>query len=65
MLIRVPKGWETSEREVTPEEFYHSRRRFLAGAAVGLGAFGLSAFGLSRALDPFAEEPAGLANRPF
>jgi len=64
MLIRVPKGWETSEREVTPEEFYHSRRRFLAGAAVGLGAFGLSAFGLSRALDPFAEEPAGLANLP-
>ena len=47
MLIRVPKGWETSEREVTPEEFYHSRRRFLAGAGVGVGGFGLGAFSLS------------------
>jgi len=62
MLIRIPKGWETPEREVTPEELYRSRRRFLAGAAVGAGAFGLAMMGLGRALDPFDQEPAGLAN---
>jgi len=33
MLIRIPKGWEIPEREVTPENVYLDRRRFLAGAS--------------------------------
>ncbi len=34
MLIRIPKGWEIPEREVTPEHVYLNRRKFLAGASV-------------------------------
>ncbi|MFQ5664153.1 MAG: protein-methionine-sulfoxide reductase catalytic subunit MsrP [Terriglobia bacterium] len=64
MLIRVPKGWETPEREVTPEGVYRSRRRFLQGAAVGVTGFGLAVLGLSRAVNPFASEPPGIDNLP-
>jgi methionine sulfoxide reductase catalytic subunit len=35
MLVRSLRGWEIPEREVTPEEVYLDRRRFLAGAAAG------------------------------
>ncbi|MBI4466195.1 MAG: protein-methionine-sulfoxide reductase catalytic subunit MsrP [Acidobacteria bacterium] len=64
MLIRVPRGWETPEREATPEEVYRSRRRFLQGAGVGMAGFGLAALGLGRVLDPFAADPPGIANLP-
>jgi sulfoxide reductase catalytic subunit YedY len=41
MLIKIPKGWEIPEREVTPEDVYLNRRKFLtratAAAAVGIG----------------------------
>jgi sulfoxide reductase catalytic subunit YedY len=33
MLIKIPKGWEIPEREVTPEGIYLNRRRFLTNAA--------------------------------
>ena len=37
MLIRIPRGWETPEREATPESAFLDRRAFLAGtAALGL-----------------------------
>ncbi len=42
MLIKVPKGWELPEREVTPEEVYCSRRRFLK--AMGFAGAGLLGF---------------------
>jgi sulfoxide reductase catalytic subunit YedY len=43
MLIKVPRGWEIPEREVTPEHVYLNRRKFLAGVSAGLiaGASGL------------------------
>jgi sulfoxide reductase catalytic subunit YedY len=37
-IIRVPKSWEIPERDVTPENVYFNRRRFLktlAGAGIG------------------------------
>ena len=41
MLIKVPRGWEIPEREVTPEDVYLNRRKFLtrasAAAAAGIG----------------------------
>lgn len=43
MLIKLPRGWEISEREVTPEHVYLNRRKFLTRASAGLiaGASGL------------------------
>ena len=38
MLIKIPKGWEIPEREVTPEHVYLDRRKFLARASAGLAA---------------------------
>ncbi|MEE8200897.1 MAG: protein-methionine-sulfoxide reductase catalytic subunit MsrP [Candidatus Acidoferrales bacterium] len=64
MLLRIPKGWETPEREVTPEGVYRSRRHFLKGAALGMGAFGLAALGVSQALNPFSDTPPGIENLP-
>ncbi|RMF60446.1 MAG: protein-methionine-sulfoxide reductase catalytic subunit MsrP [Calditrichaeota bacterium] len=41
-LIKIPKGWELPEREVTPEDVYINRRRFLKTMGFsGLGAWGL------------------------
>ncbi|HEY9672439.1 MAG TPA: protein-methionine-sulfoxide reductase catalytic subunit MsrP [Waterburya sp.] len=38
-IIRVPKSWEISEREVTPEDVYFNRRRFLKTlVSAGIGA---------------------------
>ncbi|MBZ5516681.1 MAG: protein-methionine-sulfoxide reductase catalytic subunit MsrP [Acidobacteriia bacterium] len=41
MLIKIPKGWEIPEREVTLEDVYLNRRKFLtratAAAAAGIG----------------------------
>ncbi len=39
MIIRVPKSWEIPERQVTPEDVYFNRRRFLKTlASAGIGA---------------------------
>ena len=46
MLIRIPKGWEIPERQVTPESTYHNRRELLKMA--GLAAAGLPLMGLER-----------------
>lgn len=41
MRIKIPRGWEIPEREVTPEHVYLDRRRFLAGAsAAAVGGIG-------------------------
>jgi sulfoxide reductase catalytic subunit YedY len=40
MLIKVPRGWEISEGEVTPERVYLDRRKFLAGASAALAGMG-------------------------
>jgi sulfoxide reductase catalytic subunit YedY len=38
MLIRIPKGWEIPEREVTPEHVYLNRRQLIKAAGfLGIG----------------------------
>ena len=39
--IIIPAGWQGSEKDVTPEDTYHNRRRFIK--QMGLGAVGLAA----------------------
>ncbi len=58
MLIRIPKGWEIAEQEVTPEEVYRGRRRrFLQGLAVAGAAGAAAACGLNGLVSgAFAEE---------
>jgi sulfoxide reductase catalytic subunit YedY len=46
MLIRKPKANQLKESDVTPENIYRSRRRFLRNAALGLGGASLAAAGL-------------------
>ena len=51
MLIKIKKGWELDEREVTPEEVYLNRRAFLRKLGwTGLGVAGLQAGWLASAL---------------
>ena len=42
MLLKIPKGWEISENETTPESFYLNRRQFLAS----MGVMGATTLGL-------------------
>ena len=35
MLLKIGRGWEKSEREVTPEAVYEDRRRLIKGLAAG------------------------------
>ena len=64
MLVRVPKGWETPEREVTPEAIYRGRRRFLQGAAGSLAGLGLAGVGLKTWLDMLTPPTAVAQNLP-
>ncbi len=60
MLIKIPRGWEIPERDVTPENVYFNRRKFLAGASAGLvaGAGGLILPGASAySFPPGKDEP--------
>lgn len=52
--IIIPQSWRIPEREVTPESFYHDRRRFLR--SMGLGAASIAMIGCRRAAD---QRPAG------
>jgi sulfoxide reductase catalytic subunit YedY len=61
VLVRVPKGWETPEREVTPEHIYKERRRFLQGAAAGLAGLGVAGFGVKWWLDMLKPDIAAAA----
>jgi len=61
VLIKVPKGWEIPEREVTPEGISRPRRRFLHGSAVAVGLAAGIANGWLRALAP---DPPGMTNLP-
>ena len=62
VLIRIRKGWEIPEREVTPEPIYRNRRRFLQGAAAGLA--GVGALKMTGWLEALAADPPGLQNLP-
>ena len=53
MLIKRRRGWEISEREVTPEGIFHDRRRLVQ--AMGLGAIGAAVGGLPLAKRARAE----------
>ncbi|MFQ5926980.1 MAG: protein-methionine-sulfoxide reductase catalytic subunit MsrP, partial [Terriglobia bacterium] len=57
MLIRIPKGWDGAEREVTPESVSRGRRKFLKQVAVA-GAAGLgAAAGLRVGIAALTPEP--------
>jgi methionine sulfoxide reductase catalytic subunit len=63
MLIKRRRGWESPEREATPEAIYHGRRHLVQ--AMGLGAIGAALGSLSmarygRAADASADPSAGL-----
>lgn len=60
MLIRVPKGWEASERAVTPEEACRGqkRRRFLQASAVGVA--GLAVLEMKNWLPASVPGPFGM-----
>ena len=74
MMVRVPKGWELSEREVTPEEVYHAhrrqgsggqgRRRFLQGAGAAVAGLGIAGVGMKWWLDMLAPVPAAAQGLP-
>jgi sulfoxide reductase catalytic subunit YedY len=62
VLIRIPKGWELTERDAASEWVYRNRRRFLQASAVGVAALaGLKWTGWLNALAP---NPPGLAGLP-
>ena len=66
MLIKIPKGWEIPEREVTPEEVYLDRRKFLAGASAAALAGGVGSILSSWATAiPFAPLAGAAAQRPL
>jgi len=58
MLIRIPRGWEIPERDVTPEALVFGRRAALKVA--GIGAIGLTTPALAQGL-PAAERNARYA----
>jgi sulfoxide reductase catalytic subunit YedY len=64
MLIKIPLGWEIPEREVTPENVYLDRRRFLAGASAaavgGISGLVLASGGQGSAQPPSQKETGGL-----
>ena len=43
MLIKSKKNWELPESAVTPESFYHNRRKFLKSLGIGLAGSALPA----------------------
>ncbi len=67
MLIRIPKGWEVSEREVTPEDVYLNRRKFLGGAsAATLAGIGGLLFPVAEALSKkHGAKPQAAVLRPL
>ncbi len=65
--IRIPKGWEMSERLATPEDVYLNRRKFMqalgiAGAGVVLGCAGPQAPEAKAAVETkeISEPPSGI-----
>ncbi len=71
MNVRIKKGWEIPEREVTPEDLYRAhkpggsdRRRFLQGAGAALAGLGVAGVGLKWWLDMLQPPPAVAQNLP-
>jgi sulfoxide reductase catalytic subunit YedY len=68
MLIKIPKGWQIPEREVTPEHVYLNRRKFLAGASAAVAGtaslIASGADGLSRD-QPDRKEQSGFRLLPL
>ena len=66
--LRIPKGWEIPEREVTPEHVFLNRRNFLA--AMGITAIGATGIlprhlGAADPLYPAKRNPAYKLDRPI
>jgi len=62
MMVRVPRGWDISERAVTPEEVYRGRRRFLQGAGAAMAGLGVAGVGMKWWLYMLTPEPASAQN---
>ncbi len=60
--IIIPKGWRIPEREVTPENIYRERRRFLQ--SLGMGAIALGALGCRAAEDQQSLVPKHIPQIP-
>lgn len=72
MLIKIPRGWEISEREAAPEQIYLNRRRFikalgLAGAATLLrrDRLAAAAFGDTKSIYPAKRNEKFVLDRPL
>lgn len=68
MLIKIPKGWEIPERDMTPEPIYLNRRRFLASMGVaGAAGFalwsGCARFDSGPAVQPLSQWPLSEAEK--
>ncbi len=72
--IKIPKGWEIPESQVTPESDYMNRRRFIKElGTVGAGALSLSLLGseafarpknVEEQLAAFRDKPLALEHNP-
>jgi len=60
MLIKIPRGWETPEREATPQSAYLNRRQLLAG----LGLAGLGSQMIARAASVKQNTEFNVGDRP-
>ena len=54
-FIHIPKGWQLPESEVTPEDIYLNRRRFMQAIGVA-GASAVIGAGCATAEDEFEVE---------
>lgn len=67
MLIKIPRGWEIPESQVTPEHIALNRRMFMtgAGAIAAAGSLPARAFAAGEEVDPSADLYPAKLNEKF
>src|SRR5437667_11855294 len=58
MLIKKANSNDVRSSEITPQDLYFNRRKFLAGAAIA-GAAALTGFGVKELVSPSVQASAG------